>query len=55
MLILIIPHVSLSFFFRYDVERAASPAPSYVSMHSDTFHMSEDETDEESPPGVTTL
>ncbi|KAL7844332.1 hypothetical protein SRHO_G00228710 [Serrasalmus rhombeus] len=39
---------------RYDVERAASPAPSYVSMHSDglSFSMSETEADEEAPHGV---
>ncbi|KAL7853926.1 hypothetical protein AOLI_G00207700 [Acnodon oligacanthus] len=39
---------------RYDVERAASPAPSYVSMHSDdwSFNMSETEADEEAPHGV---
>ncbi|KAI4878792.1 hypothetical protein NFI96_028795 [Prochilodus magdalenae] len=37
---------------RYDVERAASPAPSYVSMHSDGW--SSHEADEESSFGVAT-
>lgn len=41
---------------RYDVERAASPAPSYVSMHSEdwSFNSSETESDEDPPPGVAT-
>uniref|UniRef100_A0A3B1J6G3 NLR family, CARD domain containing 3-like 1 n=1 Tax=Astyanax mexicanus TaxID=7994 RepID=A0A3B1J6G3_ASTMX len=40
---------------RYDVERAASPAPSYVSMQSEDWSfLSETEVDEDPLPGVAT-